>query len=219
VSPRRAALAALAALLALAPGPAPRAAPTPLPVQVAARSGRLVASVDLSAAFPASLEREFGNGLTNVVAIYVAVVPARGGAPALLYGRVVEILFDVWEESYSVTVKDPHVPQGVRVVLPAFGELRRFLADERDLDLGPTALLPEGGFAVEARVEVNPVSKEQLQRTREFIASPSGGARGAGGSRSVLGTMASFLLRAPDPGSNVVLFRSRAFGPGEVAAR
>ncbi|HET8542836.1 MAG TPA: hypothetical protein VFL83_23385 [Anaeromyxobacter sp.] len=214
---RRIALAALAAL-ALGAGTA-AAAPVALAPQLAARRGRLVATVDLSAAFPATLERELGNGLTNVVAVYVAVVPARGGGPALIYGRVVEILFDVWEEAFSVTVKDPHVPQGVRFVLPDFAALRRFLSQERDLDLGPAALLPPGGFVVEARVEVNPVSKEQLQRTREFIASPAGSARGGGGTRSVLGAMASFLLREPDPGSDVVLFRSRPYGPGEVSAR
>ncbi len=218
MSPLRTALA-LSAAAAVALGAPARAAPAPLPLQLAIREGRVVATVDLSAAFPPALEREMGNGLTNLVAVYVTVSPPKGGPPALVYGRVMEILFDVWEETYSVTVKDPHVPQGVRLVVPDFAALRRFLAQEHDLDLGPAALLPEGGFVVEARVEVNPVSKEQLQRTREFIASPSGGARGAGGSRSVLGAMASFLLRAPDPGSDVVLLRSRPYGPGEVVPR
>ncbi|HEX9050329.1 MAG TPA: hypothetical protein VF841_07355 [Anaeromyxobacter sp.] len=216
MTPRRIALAALAVAAALAAAGRARAAPAPLPVQLALRDGRLRATVDVSAAFPTSLQRELGNGLTNVVAIYVAVVPARGGGPALIYGRVVEILFDVWEETYAVVVKDPHVPQGVRAVLPDFAALRRFLAQERDLDLGPAALVPPGGFVVEARVEVNPVSKEQLQRTREFIASPSGGARGAGSSRSVLGAMASFLLRAPPSDADVVLFRSRPYETAEV---
>jgi hypothetical protein len=31
--------------------------------------------------------------------------------------------------------------------------------------------------------------------------------------------MASFLLREPDPGSDVYLLRSRPFAPGEVAKR
>ncbi len=217
MSPLRTALAALAAAAVAAAAPA-RAAPVPLAVQLRVRDARLVATVDLSAAFPESLQHELGNGLTNVVAVYVTVLPARGGGPAFLYGRIFEILFDVWEETYSVVVKDAYVPQGVRLVLPDFAALRRFLSQEHDLDLGPAALVPGGGFVVEARVEVNPVSKEQLQRTREFIASPSGGARGAGGSRSVLGAMASFLLRAPAPEADVVLFRSRPFGPGEVGA-
>ena len=211
-------LAAVAALALGAAGGA-AAAPAALEVKLAGRGARLTVSADLSVAFPATLERQLGNGLTNVVALYVAVTPAGGRHPALLYGRVVEILFDVWEETYAVTIKDPHVPQGVRLVLPDFATLRRFLAEARDLDLGPVALLPRGPFVVEARIEVNPVSKEQLQRTREYIANPSGGARATGGSRSVLGVMASFLLREPDPGSGVHLLRSRPFRPGEVAAR
>jgi hypothetical protein len=72
---------------------------------------------------------------------------------------------------------------------------------------------------VDARVEVNPISKEQLHRTREFIANPAAGTRAGGGSRSVLGAMASFLLREPDPGSSAHVFRSRPLGRGEVVTR
>jgi hypothetical protein len=118
-----------------------------------------------------------------------------------------------------VTVKDPRAPQGIRLVLKNFGALRKFLSDQRDLDLGPVALLPDD-FVVEARVEVNPVSKEQLRRTREFIANPSAGTGASqGGSRSLLGSMASFLLRDPAPGTDVHQFRSRAFRRDEVMAR
>ncbi len=206
------------AALALAARPA-RAAAGPLPVTVAVKDGRVLASVDLAAAFAPSVEHDFGNGLTNVVAVYLAVLPAAGGPPALVYGRIIDILFDVWEETYVVTVKDPRTPQGVRLVLRDFGALRKFLSDERDLDVGPASLLPGGDFVVEARVEVNPVSKEQLLRTREFIANPAAGSRPGGGSRSMLGAMASFLLREPDPGSDLRVLRSRAIAHGEVRAR
>jgi hypothetical protein len=211
---------ALAALAALAlPGPAPRAAIAALPVTLTAQRGRLLASVNVAGAFAPAVERELGNGLTNVVAVYVSVLPVGGSTPALVYGRIIEILFDVWEESYVVTLKDPRSPQGVRLVLRDFAALRAFLSDERELDVGPLALLPTGDFFLEVRVEVNPVSKEQLRRTREFIANPAAGSRPGGGSRSVLGAMAGFLLREPDPGSDVHVFRSRALGRGEVVAR
>jgi hypothetical protein len=218
VTAGRSIAAALAALALAAPPPA-TAATSHLGVKLAARNGRLLATVDLGAAFAPPVERELGNGLTNVIAVYVSVLPTDGGGPALVHGRVIEILFDVWEEAYAVTLKDPRTPQGVSFVLADFRALRAFLAEEKDLDLGPVALLPEGGFVVEARVEVNPVSKEQLHRTREFIANPAGGSRAGGGSRSVLGAMASFLLREPAPGSDVHLFRSRPLGRGEVVAR
>jgi hypothetical protein len=152
--------------------------------------------------------------------VLVTLAPEQGGEPVALYGRVVEILFDVWDETYGVTVKDRRAPSGMRLVLADFAALRALLAQERDLDLGPIAALPRGRVVVEARVELNPVSKEQLQRTREYIANPAAGARpGGGASRSVLGAVASFLLREPDPGADVRLLRSRPFDAAEVPAR
>jgi hypothetical protein len=211
---------AAAAVLALAAAPARAGPPAPLPVRLAARGGELLATLDLSAVFVPGLERQLGNGLTNVVAVWVAIVPAGGGEPVALYGRVIEILFDVWDETYTVVVKEPRTPAGARLVLQDFTALRGFLAEERDLDVGLLSDLPPARFVVEARVEVNPVSKEQLQRTREYIANPAASAsRPGGGSRSVLGAVASFLLREPDPGTDVHRLRSRPFARAEVAAR
>jgi hypothetical protein len=214
------AAAALSAALALAA--AARAGPAPLPARLVVRDARLLATLDLSAAFAPELERELGNGLENVVSIWVAVLPEGRREPLLLYGRVVEILYDVWEESYSVEIKDSRNPHGAHVAVPDFEALRRLLAHESALDLGPLDALPRSGtFVVEARVELNPVSREQLQRTREYIANPAGGARASGGSRSVFGAVASFLLREPEPGTDVLLLRSGPWSraSGEVVPR
>jgi hypothetical protein len=216
---RRTATGAFAAALLLVATGARAASPEPLPAKLAVRGGRLEAAVELGAAFPASLERQLGNGLTNVIAVYVSVVPEGSRRPVAIHGRIIEILFDVWEETYAVTVKDPRTPRGVRRVVNDFAGLRSLLSHARELDLGPVSELPVGPFRLEARVEVNPISKELLQRTREYIANPPAGARPGGASRSVLGAMASFLLREPDAGSNSRLFRSRTFTRTEVAAR
>lgn len=200
----------LAALLATGLASAGAAAKEePAAIRVAAAQGRATAAEDLSSVFGAGRQREFGNGLTNVVEIYTAVIPAGGGGPVSIHGRIVEILFDVWEETYAVVVKDAEHPAGRRYALQSFDAVRAFLADQRDVDLGPVAALPTT-FVVEIRVEVNPVSKEQLQRTREYIAAASGSSRPSG-SRSVLGAVASFLLREPDAGTDVHVFRSDPF--------
>jgi hypothetical protein len=221
VPARRAPLRAFALALALAAAPARAAtAPAPLPAALSARNGHALATLDLSSVFTPGLERQLGNGLTNVVAVLISVVPEEGGAPVALYGRVVDILFDVWDETYAVTVKDRRAPAGMRLVLPDFAALRALLAQERDLDLGPLVSLPPTPLVVEARVELNPVSKEQLQRTREYIANPAAGSRpGGGSSRSVLGAMASFLLREPDPGTDVHRLRSRPFTAAGIPSR
>jgi len=204
-------LAALAAL-ALA-GAAPARAAAPLPVELSNVDGRLRVTADLGPAITPDALRELSNGLQNVLAIYVSVAPEGGGAPVAVYGRIVDVLWDVWEETFAVTIKDPRNPDGMHLVVPTQAGLRALLASGRDLDFGPVASLPPGPLVVQARVELNPVSREQLQRTREFIA--SAGPR-AGGARSVLGAMASFLLREPPPDADVIILRSRSFVAAEV---
>jgi len=209
----------LLALVLLAPAAA-LAGDEPVACALESRGGRLVARLDLAAAFPDDLRRTFGNGLTNVVALHVALVQARedGEATLALFGREVDVLYDVWEETYAVTVKDPQSPRGRRLVARTWPELRGLLADAHDLDLAPVAGLGEGPWVLRTRVEVNPVSKELLQRTREFIANPSGGVRTSAPSRSVLGAMASYLLQAGDAGE-ARLFHTRPFTAREVVKR
>jgi hypothetical protein len=213
--------AAAVALLALAVVPAPTgAAPSvpaePLEARVETVQDTLRVSADLSAAFPAGLERQLANGLTNVIAIHVALLPARGRGVAAIFPREVEVLYDVWQEIFHVTVRDPATPRGRRATFDDWGELRTFLSDLRGVHLSPETSLARDAWVVQVRVELNPISKELLERTRELISDPTAGSR-SGPSRSVLGAMASYLLRA-EPGTDVRVFRSSPFR-AEVSQR
>ena len=188
------------------------------PRALEARQGRLVASVDLAPAFPPEIRKPLSNGLTNVVVLYVALLPAYAQEPAALYGREVDVLYDVWDETYGVTVKDPGSPQGSRRTFRRFEELRSFLSDATAIDLGPLSGLGDARWVIQTRVELNPISRELLQRTREFLANPAASGRGAP-SRSILGAMASYLLRSADPGAQVHVFRSAPFTAQEVRGR
>jgi hypothetical protein len=218
VSPPVRLAAALAAALVLAP-PA-RAEPRSghLPASLALTGGRVSATVDLAAALDPALERRLANGLTNVVAVVLLVVPEEGGLPVAVAARVTEVVFDVWDEDYTVTVRDPQAPVPLRRTVPDLAALRRLLADGGEVDLGPPRALPGGGFRLEARVEVNPVSRELMQRTRELLAHPGTAGRPGAASRSVLGAVAGYLLRDPGPSDDRVILRSRRIEPVEVGA-
>ncbi len=71
-------------------------------------------------------------------------------------------------------------------------------------------LLADRVAAENLALGLDPRVVQQLQRTREYIAAASGASRQSG-SRSVLGAVASFLLREPDAESDVHLFRSDPF--------
>lgn len=210
--------AAATVAVALLAAPAARAAPraAPLSASVAAVKDRLAVTLDLSPAFHDAALRRLGNGLTNVVSVVVAVVPEDGGPAVAVTGRVVEVLYDVWDEDFTVTVRDARLPRPARRTVADPAALRRLLSESRALDLGPLALLPPGRFLLEARVEVNPVSPELMARTRELLANPAVSGRPGAGSRSVLGAVAGYLLREPAPGDDVIFLRSRAFARAEV---
>ena len=209
---------ALLAVLATA-GADAHDAPRSLPISLAAERGRLVAAIDLTAAFPPDLRKQLSSGLTNVIALQAALLPEGGGDPAAIFGRTVDVLYDVWEERWAVTVKDPAAPQGRTRTFQRWEELRAFLREASGVDLGPVAELGDGRWVVQTRLELNPVSKELLDRTREFIANPAAAGRSGAPSRSVLGAMASYLLRSADPGSDVHLFRSAPFTARDVRTR
>jgi hypothetical protein len=191
----------------------------PVAVALEARGGRLVARLDLRPAFPDDLRRTFGNGLTNVVAVQVALLPRSGDEPAALFARVVDLRRDVWEETYAVVVRDPATPAGRRLTVRTWEELRALLADARDVDLGPVSELRGEIWEIRARVDVNPVSKELLDRTREFLANPPAGVRGGGApSKSVLGAIAGALLTRGEDG-DALQFHTRSFTAREVVPR
>jgi hypothetical protein len=207
-------LAALAATLAAA-----HEVPRSLRTTVGAQGGRLVATVDLAPAFPPDLRKRVSNGLTSVVALHVALLPEGGGEPVALFGREIDVLYDVWEERWTATVKDPSAPRGRSRTFDHWEELSAFLHEARGVDLGPVGELGDGRWVAQTRLELNPVSKELLERTREFIANPAAAGRGGSPSRSVLGAMASYLLRGADPGSDVHVFRSAPFTARDVRPR
>jgi hypothetical protein len=193
-------------------------APATLPWSAQIRGGRVIASLDLAPAYPATFQRLLSNGLTNVIALHVSLVPERGGDPVALHARTFDVLYDVWDETYGVTVRDATNPAGRTRTFRRYEELRAFLASASDVDLGPAAELGDGRWVLVTHVEVNPVSRELLQRTREFIANPAAGGRTGTPSRSVLGAMASYLLRNADPG-DVHQFRSAPFTARELGTR
>ncbi len=187
--------------------------PAPLRVDCRGEAGRLLATVDLGPAVDAGLERKLGNGLASTVRLTVAALdPSGAGAGGV--ERDFDVRFDVWTETFTVTIREPGAAASSRTVSD-WATVRRLLATPAPFDLGPLAALPER-FTVEARLELDPVTGLQLGRTRERLAHPAGG-------RSLLGSLAAFLLRAPPPDAeryrSTLLTRSDFAGGAASRAR
>ncbi len=206
---RRLAALAAAALLALPPAAAgpTSAEPAPLRVEGWIAAGRLQARLDLTPALDAELERRLGSGLSTTVRLTVAALGASGAAAAAA-ARDFDVRFDVWLETFTVTIREGEAAVASRQGAD-WATVRGLLATPAPFDLGPRAALPPV-FAVEARLELDPVTSRRLEKTREQLTHPVGGP--SAGARSVLGTLAALLLRSPPP----VATRSRS-GPLTLA--
>ena len=191
---RRSRLAPLlaAALLAGASGAAgPAAGPPPAQVTCRASAGRLLASVDLAATLDVGLERRLASGLTSTVRLSARLAGASGeGASST---RDFDVRFDPWSEAFTVTIREADAPARARQA-GDWAALRRLLASPDPFDLGPLEALPER-FTVEVLLELDPVTPRQLELTRQQLSHPAGGP--TSGARSLLGTLASLLMRAP----------------------
>jgi hypothetical protein len=187
----RAVLLGAAALLSAA---WPAAPPRPLdvaPLQVDCRveAGRLRAAVDLLPAIDAELAQALGSGLAHTLRLTVTALDATGRAAAAAQ-RDVDVRLDVWTEVFTMTSREPDGTASSRLA-PGWLAAHDLLARPDPFDLGPLAGLPER-FTIEARIELDPVTGRQLEKTRQELARPAG-------ARSLLGTLAAVLLRAPPP--------------------
>ena len=206
------ALLVAAALLA---DPSPAAATTPVdhaPLRVDCRgeAGRLLAAIDLGAAIDTALERRLGSGLASTVRLVVAALDPSGTAAAAVE-RDFDVRYDVWTEVFTVTTRGAGAAASSRQASD-WASVRRLLANPAPFDLGPLAALP-ARFTIEARIELDPVTRLQLEKIREQLTHPAGGP--SAGGRSLLGTLAAVLLRAPPP--NAARFRSATLARAEIA--
>ena len=205
-------LAGLLCAAALRTGASGAAGAGPAPVQVdcRVRDGHLLAAVDLAPSIDASLEQRLGSGLSSTVRL--TVTAAGPGGEAGSAARDFDVLFDPWTETFTVTIRELGSPSRSRQA-DDWAAVRRLLAAPGPFDLGPLAALPER-FTVEVRLELDPVTARQLEKTREQLTHPAGGP-GTGG-RSLLGTLAALLLRAPPP--EATRLRSSTFSRAALPA-
>lgn len=153
----------------------------------------MVAELSIRTAFNASFQRRVAGGLESRVEINTQLVDPKGSIVGR-GGRSCKILYSLWDERVYVYVED----QGRRQPrVQTFGKVEPALkacGDLQDLPvaLGAALTFPEG-YRLRVRVVLNPVSEELVERSRQFITNPRGGARGR--PNAVLGAVAGLFSR------------------------
>jgi hypothetical protein len=130
--------------------------------------------------FDAAAYESLSTGISSTVVIRIQITPADSDTPVaeLLIRR--SVVYDVWDEIYTVELDQPGGSKKVKVKYRA--EALKWLTAMDDLPVARLSLLPlTQMFVLKMVVELNPVSKETLAEVRRWLSQGNGGGLDRGG--------------------------------------
>jgi hypothetical protein len=143
---------------------------------------KLLLDVSFRDAIDSDILRKLTRGLPTTI-VFTATLYRAGTRQALsTTAQSCKITWLVWEELYLIEIARPTGSKGpAGATSTAAGVLRR-CAEATKLVAAAPAQIPVGAaLYLEAKVQVNPVSAELLQRIKRWVSRPSGTATAAPG--------------------------------------
>jgi hypothetical protein len=179
-------LAVIAAALALATAPA-HAEDDKLEIQrmrfVESGNDLTVTTVPpggIGQLFDAPSYEALGSGISSTVVIRMRVTPLDSDTPVAEQLIRRSVVWDVWDEIYTVELDQPGGSRKVKVRYRA--EALKWLTAIDDLPIARLDVLPyKQVFVLKMVVELNPVSKETLAEVRRWLSQGAGGGLDRGG--------------------------------------
>lgn len=146
-----------------------------------APSRKLVLDISFRDAIDSDILRKLTRGLPTTI-VFTATLYRAGTRQALsTTAQTCKITWLVWDEAYLVELTQPPGGTRTRPTATAEGVLRRCAATTRLVAATPAQVPVGAALYLEAKVQVNPVSAELLQRIKRWVSRPSGTATAAPG--------------------------------------
>ena len=149
------------------------------------------------------------DGLTHRVRYTVEVRPAAGGDPILTEILTTEVVYDLWDEVFVVTHTEAGRARRVRV--RTLDRVMALLERPRFKTNLPAGTLKDR-YVAEMVVEVDPVSEEVLNRTRQLLAPPVNDQESRA-ARGLLGSVARVFVNESSASDGALIhgFRTAPF--------
>lgn len=187
-----------------------------LPVDLRVHEDRVLASFSVDAAIDEEFRRRMAGGLESRVEILTQLTDARGQVVGRGQ-RSCKLLYSLWDEQTFATIADAARPPPGTETFETVETAVKACVEVEELPVALAgALTLADGYHLRVRVILNPVSEEMVERSRQFITNPQGGART--GPNSVLGALAGLLGDDEGPRGPSAVFRSeRLTRPSRLA--
>ena len=130
--------------------------------------------------FDAPTYEALSSGISSTVVIRIQITSRDSDTPVAEQLIRRSVVFDVWDEIYTVEIDQPGGSRKVKLKYRA--EALKWLTAIDDLPVARLAVLPyEQVFVLKMVVELNPVSKETLAEVRRWLSQGAGGGLDRGG--------------------------------------
>jgi hypothetical protein len=150
------------------------------------------------------------SGLPTMIATRAYLFPQGSQQPVALSVKTCRIVFDLWDEVFRIDLRQGGRRR--RTVAVNVEGVMRHCAEARRLPLARQSSLGEERHFVGVLVEVNPISREMLDRIKRWVALPKGaGAVGPGD--SLFGSFVGLFVTNVPAADHSLSFRTQPFPP------
>ena len=165
-------------------------------------------------AVDAVIEKKLLSGLPTVIAARAYLFAEGGSEPVSLSVKTCRVVYDLWDEVFRIELRQEGAARNT-VAVNVEGVLRRCAQGQR-LPLAAVAGLPAGlRYFAGVLVEVNPVSKEMLERIRRWVTLPRGAGAVSVGD-SLFGSFVGLFVTHLPAADRTVRFRTQSFAASEL---
>ena len=192
-------IAVLSAAATVAMAPARARAETELPQRstgLAVKNGQLLISVGLQDLFGPAERQHLTSGFSTRILIRVALqdTSSDGGEALSLAVQRAEIVYDIWDERFSVRVTRG-LGAELRAIAPTAEEAIWRATALYQFPIAETARLQSGGrYVVLVRGDLNPISEDLIKDVRRWLVQPARGQRRLGAGDSFFGSFVSIFV-------------------------
>ena len=142
------------------------------------RGANLTVTTKINKLFDTGAYNALKSGFVSTVVVQTWVYP-KGSTDPISWNRDVRtVVYDHWDEVYTVRLCDKCKPMKVKYQSEAF----KLLTEITDLPVASLAVMPyEDIYYLAMRVDLNPVSAETLTEVRRWLSQGTGGGLDRGG--------------------------------------
>lgn len=155
------------------------------------------------------MEKKLSSGIPTVIVLRAYVFEEGADAPIALTAKSCRVAFDPWDEVYRVQITQPG--GDANVVAPNLeGVLRRCAEAQKLAVVDRVRLKQDGRYLLQGIVEVNPISKEILERIKKWVSRPTG-ATSIGAGDALFGSFVGLFAARIGAADRDFKFRTQVF--------